>query len=116
MLTQSTFPGTRTSLHTITSALTCSDLLSPLTRFLFQGGSSQFLLFLAEVLASFPYSYEEEPLYIIHTINRVLSLLASPVTTYLKPLFNSPTLPPAGTGHCCAQHTHTHMHPHAHAP
>lgn len=45
--------------------------------------------YIGEILASLPYSSEEEPLYLIYHINRIVSLSGSSLLSTLKPLFAS---------------------------
>jgi hypothetical protein len=47
----------------------------------------QFLSFLAQLLATFPYGTEDEPLYVIFNINRILSLHLTQLSADLKPVF-----------------------------
>eukprot|EP01117_Protostelium_nocturnum_P015894 TRINITY_DN619_c0_g1_i2.p1 TRINITY_DN619_c0_g1~~TRINITY_DN619_c0_g1_i2.p1 ORF type:complete len:257 (-),score=80.04 TRINITY_DN619_c0_g1_i2:13-783(-) len=46
-----------------------------------------YLRYTAQILATLPYTTEDEPLFLIHHINRIISLQASTIQNELKPIF-----------------------------
>jgi hypothetical protein len=56
-----------------------------------------FLSYAAHILASFPYNTEDEALYVVYSINRIVSLHASTANEGLKPIFSKKSVTKKGT-------------------